>query len=281
MNVVVTGGSGRIGRYVVRDLVAAGHQVTSIDVVPGDVPGARSLRADLTDAGEIYQVLASAQAEGVVHMGAWAGPGYVPDTRTYGDNVRGTFNLLQACADLAVRRVVSASSNHVYGIAGAPPLYVPVDEAHPLRPVSAYGLSKAAGEQAAAYFAQRGLKVYSFRLLGVRLPARLDVEIDDLVRHPERQRHLLWTRCDVRDAALACRLALEAVDADPGPYNISGPRVILEEESAGLVARYYPETEIREGLNGPDSPFSCARAEAVLGYRPRYAWSVDQRYLAS
>jgi nucleoside-diphosphate-sugar epimerase len=141
MRILVTGGSGRIGRYVVRDLAQAGHHVTSVDVVAAAVPGIQSLLVDLTDVGQVYQALTASQAEAVIHLGAWSGDHIVPPTRTYGDNVCGTFNLFQACADLGVRRVVSASTHHVYGVIKAAPAYVPIDEAHPLRLATAYALS--------------------------------------------------------------------------------------------------------------------------------------------
>jgi nucleoside-diphosphate-sugar epimerase len=280
MRILVTGGSGRIGRYVVRDLVLAGHEITSVDVVVERIPGVHSLRVDLTEAGQVYQALARSQAEAVVHLGAWASDSQVPASRTFGENVQGTFNLLQACADLGIRRVVSASSNHVYGVVKAPPLYVPIDEQHPLRPAHAYGLSKVVGEQIADYFvAQHGLEVLSFRLMGVRTPAQLDAEIDRIFQDPQRGVHLLWTRCDARDAALACRLAVEVDGVAPGPYNITGRYVVLDEDSATLVRRYFGEqTEIRQGLVGRASPLSCSRAERVFGYRSQYDWSLHQRY---
>ena len=280
MRILVTGGSGRIGRYVVRDLVLAGHEVTSVDVVVERVPGVQSLRVDLTDAGQIYQALAGSHAEAVVHLGAWVSDGQVPASRTFGDNVQGTFNLLQACADLGVRRVVSASSNHVYGMVKAPPLYVPIDEQHPLRPAHTYALSKVVGEQIASYFTTRhGLEVLSFRLMGVRTPSQLDAEIDLILQDPKRGLHLLWTRCDARDAALACRLAVEVEEVASGPYNVTGRNVVLDEDSAALVRRYFGEqTEIREGLVGRASPLSCCRAERAFGYRPQYDWSLHRRY---
>ena len=110
MKVLVTGGSGRIGRYVVRELVDAGHEVTTVDVSAMSVAtGCRSMTVDLTDAGQVFQSVAWSEAEAVVHLGAWANAGLVPDTRTYGDNTRGTYHVFQACADLGVRRVVSAT----------------------------------------------------------------------------------------------------------------------------------------------------------------------------
>ena len=281
MQILVTGASGRIGRYVVKELVNAGHSVTGVDVLGSDGSSPRFLRVDLTDAGEVYQALAAVEAEAVVHLGAWANAGLVPDTRTYGDNVQGTFNLFQACADLGIQRVVSASSSQVYGFAKEAPVYVPVDEAHPLRPANCYALSKVVGEQAADYFVQRfGMTILSFRLMGIRTPTQLDAEIDDLAQDPSKGTSLLWTRTDARDAATACRLAVEVESVSSGAYNITGARVVLSEVTAALVECYFGDrTEVRDALPGHSSPMSCAKAEAALGYQPRFVWSVSERHL--
>ena len=281
MQILVTGASGRIGRYVVKELVSAGHSVTGVDKLASDGRMSRFLRVDLTDAGEVYQVLAGAEAEAVVHLGAWANAGVVPDTRTYGDNVQGTFNIFQACADLGIQRVVSASSAQVYGFAKEPPVYVPVDEAHPLRPANCYALSKVVGEQAADYFVKRfGITILSFRLMGIRAPAQLEAEIDELAQDPSKGTSLLWTRTDARDAAIACRLAVEVESVSSGPYNITGVRVVLSEPTPTLVERYFgAETEIQDALPGHISPMSCAKAEAAFGYQPQFRWSVSQRHL--
>jgi nucleoside-diphosphate-sugar epimerase len=168
----------------------------------------------------------------------------------------------------------------VYGVRKVAPVYVPIDEDHPLRPADAYALSKAVGEQAADYFvSQRGLEVISFRFMGVRVPCELDSEIEQVAVNPEYGIHLLWTRTDARDAALACRLAVEVEQIWPGPYNITGRCVVLEEDSADLVRRNFGnQTEIRDGLTGCFSPMTCARAEKAIGYQPQYAWSVRNRY---
>jgi nucleoside-diphosphate-sugar epimerase len=280
MRILVTGGSGRIGRHVVSDLVQAGHQVTSVDVVHRSFPDTRTMMVDLTEAGQVYQALTYSEAEAVIHLGAWANYYAIPHTCMYGDNVRGTFNLFQACAELGVRRVISASSAQVYGVRKVAPVYVPIDEDHPLRPVDAYALSKLAGEQATDYFLSRwGLEVISFRFMGVRVPSELDAEIEQVASNPEWRIHLLWTRMDARDAALACRLAVEVKDIEPGPYNITGQCVVLEEDSKDLVRRYFGnQTEIRDGLTGRLSPLTCTRAENAIGYQPQYAWSVSDRY---
>jgi nucleoside-diphosphate-sugar epimerase len=279
MNILVTGSSGGIGRYIVEDLVDAGHAVLGVDVnfPSSDAPG-QFLRVDLTQAGEIYNALARAEADAVIHMGAWSNAGVVPDARTYGDNVQGTFNLFQACADMGIKRIVSASSAQVYGFAGAPPLYAPVDEDHPLRPVNSYALSKMAGEQAADYFVRNfGLTILSFRIMGVRPVAQIAPEIAAMAADPASGSWLLWTRTDARDAARACRQAVEISSVGSGVYNITGAEVVLDEESESLIRRYFGDrTEIRSRLGGHTSPLTTAKARAAFGYVPQYVWNQRQ-----
>jgi nucleoside-diphosphate-sugar epimerase len=219
------------------------------------------------------------KAEAVVHMGAWSNWGIVPHTRTYGDNVQGTFNLFQACADIGVKRIISASSAQVYGFERFPPAYAPVDEEHPLRPLNPYALAKIANERAAEYFvANSGMTILSFRIMATRAPSQISSEIAHLAKHPETGTFLLWTRGDARDCARACRLAVEKGEVASGPYNITGG-VVLSESGEQLVRRYFGDrTEVRAPLMGRESPLSCAKAEAAFGYRPTYLWSETQSY---
>jgi len=67
---------------------------------------------------------------------------------------------------------------------------------------------------------------------------------------------------------------------ESGPYNIAGPRVVLDIPTRELVERDFGErTELRDGLQGFESPLSCAKAKRVFGYAPRYAWSVGVEHL--
>ena len=275
MNVVITGAAGRIGRYVLREFAAAGHAGLGVDVAPAHGP---CLRVDLTDAGQVYGALAGADA--VVHMGAWANAGLVPDTRTYADNVTGTYNVFQACADLGIRRVVSASSAQVYGFFAHDPLQLPVDEGHPLRPLNSYAASKIAGEQAAAYFSERhGLEILSLRIMGARMPAELPAEIAAMQADPASGKGLLWTRVDARDVALACRQAVEAKALESGPCNLTGAQVVVDADTAALLEAHVAHPPRWRGeRSARDSPMSCARARRLFGYRPRYVWSVHDQH---
>jgi nucleoside-diphosphate-sugar epimerase len=279
VKILVTGGSGSIGRYVVRELTQVGHEVTNADVAPpGDSPG-HYLRVDLTESGEVYQALTSSRAEAVVHLGAWANAGIVADSRTYGDNVQGAFNIFQACADLGIKRIVYASSAQVYGFDNTAPVYAPVDEDHPLRPTNCYALSKMAAEQAADYFiANFDLTILSFRFMGVRPVSQIPSEIEKVRQDPAHASWLLWNRTDARDAALACRLAVEKDNVPSGPYNITGG-IVLSKSAESLVQQYFGEqTQVKADLTTRYSLLSCDRAEAAFGYHPRYLWSETQQH---
>jgi nucleoside-diphosphate-sugar epimerase len=278
MRVAVTGAHGRIGRYCVKELAAAGHHVLGLDLQAATEPGVRCLRVDLTDAGQVYGALAGVEA--VVHMGAWANSGAVPDVRTYDDNTTGTFHVFQACADLGIRRIVSASSAQVYGFSSHRPACVPVDEDHPLHPLNSYAASKIAGEQAAQYFSgQHGMEIVSFRIMGARAPVEMRANVERIAGDPAGDKGLLWTRVDARDVATAARLALEAPTVEAGPYNITGRRVVLNRPSCELVREHCGSaTEIRDALTGSASPLSCHRAQRVFGYDPQYDWGVDRSH---
>jgi nucleoside-diphosphate-sugar epimerase len=272
LKILVTGSSGRIGRYIVEDLLAAGHDVLGVDVRPPETRSKNFLRVDLTISGEAYQAVAGMDA--VIHMGSWADPGVIPNTRTYGDNVQGAYNLLQACADLGVKRVVMASSGQVYGFEKHTPQYLPVDENHPLNPINCYALSKTAGEQMADYFvANYGMTVLSFRLNGVRPPEAMAADLERIQSEPKKAQGQLWMRTDSRDAATACRLAVEQPDVPSGAYNITG-WLTLDEAPEVFVKRHFGDAvEIRGDLS---ALLSCAKAEAAFGYRPNYRWAGGQ-----
>ncbi|MBZ0304325.1 MAG: NAD(P)-dependent oxidoreductase [Anaerolineae bacterium] len=277
MNILVTGSSGQIGHYIVRDLVEAGHEVLGVDLFPPLERLSPFLRVDLRDAGETYQAVAAAKAEAVIHMGAWADAGKVPDIRTYPENVQSTFNVFQACADMGIRRIVSASSGQIYGLHQKPPAYVPLDEAHPLRPINVYALSKMAGEQMADYFvANHGLTILSFRFTGVRSPDILAREVEEVREDAARGISQLWMRTDARDAAAACRQAVEIREVDSGPYNIVGFPV-LDETPDALLGRFFGDQIAVQGDLSSSRLISTRKAGAAFGYRPRYLWSVDEQ----
>jgi len=152
----VTGGAGFIGSHVVDAFVAAGHEVEVLDNLSTGReenvnPDARLHRADVRDLTQVQQAVSSFRPEIVDHHAAQsevpksvADPGY--DAQV---NVVGGLNVLRACVDSSVRKVIfSSTGGALYG----EPDVVPNDEDHPIRPLSPYGTSKFAFEQYLATF---------------------------------------------------------------------------------------------------------------------------------
>ena len=101
-HVVVTGGSGKLGRAVVRDLAEHGWQVTVLDRVASPGAPASVTRVDLTDYGQVLGALTRLDdrhdsVDAVVHLAAIPAPGILTDAATFHNNVVGTFNVFQAC----------------------------------------------------------------------------------------------------------------------------------------------------------------------------------------
>lgn len=280
MKVIVTGGSGRLGRQVIRELLAHGYEVLSLDRVPppeGLCPG---WLADLRDIGALYQAMAGARA--AVHLGAYQKPGIASDSETFSNNLCATYNVLKAAADLSLARVVVASSVAAYGFLYAKrmprPDYLPLDEEHPCSPQDPYGLSKRLGEEIAeAFAASAGLTTASLRLAGINF----DLEYANFAerwREPAARLGGFWSYVDARDAALACRLALEAAISGHRIFNVAAPTSTMREPTEELVARYVPGVRIKRA--GPAANWSgldSSRAERELGFRAAHTW---ERYLA-
>jgi len=133
--VLVTGGSGKLGRAVLRDLVAHGYDVLNIDQQALPEPICPSVRIDLTDFGEVAAAILGGVDErrgpfdAVVHLAAIPAPGLAANARTFANNVPTTYNVFEASRLAGIRNIVFASSETVLGLPfDTPPPYAPVDE---------------------------------------------------------------------------------------------------------------------------------------------------------
>ncbi len=275
-HVVVTGGAGRLGRLVVEKLVAAGRRVLSVDVVrPESCPGP-FVQADITSAGEVHDLLAG--ADSVIHLAAVPGPRMRPASATFDINVRSTFNIAQAAVAHRLGRIVFASSVFTLGwheaADGYWPQYAPVDEAHPLTPLEAYGLSKVVGEEICATACRTsGVSAVSLRIMNV-------IQTDGYHALPWATptpeagvRFLMWPYVDVRDAADACCQALTAEVQGHEALYIAAADIRFNAQTAALLQQFAPAVEIRGSLHDRASVISIDKAQALIGYEPKYDWA--------
>lgn len=182
MRAVVTGASGFIGSHLVDRLMAEGHSVVGIDNLSSGAernlraarrrsPSAQFsfVKADVQDPA-IADIVAEANPDVVLHLAAHVDPRASADEplRDARNNVLGTINVLEACREAGVLRVVyAASGGSRYGIPGL----LPVAESARLAPTSPYAAAKVAGElYVKAYSAMYGLKTITLGLAKVYGP---------------------------------------------------------------------------------------------------------------
>lgn len=271
MRIVVTGGSGRAGRWVVGHLRDAGHDVLNVDLVHDGSPHGQCLVADLTDLGQCHEVIAG--ADGVVHFAAIPAPHMRAAGETFRNNAISTHNVFSVAAGRGVRRVVWASSETVLGLPfDEPPAFAPVDESHPPRPESSYALSKLVGETMAEQYARRSETSYlGLRISNVMEPP--DYERFASWQHDATVRRWnLWGYVDARDVAGAVALGLEADVVKAEVVIIAAADTCMRRESAELMAEVFPTVPIRRRPTGRETLLSIDRARALLGYEPKHSW---------
>ena len=277
---VVTGGSGKLGRAVVADLLEHGHEVVVLDrVAPPAGSAATWVRVDLTEHGQVLEALRSVDdryrgVDALVHLAAIPGPGVTTDAATFVHNATATYHVFTAARTAGVRDVVWASSETLLGLPfDVPPPYVPVDEDYPVRPETSYALAKAVEEEMARHFCRWDpeLRMTGLRFSNVMEPADY-ATFPAYDADPAARAWNLWGYIDARDGAQAVRLALQRTEPGLEICVIANADTVMGTDSAELVARHLPGVEVRGELRGTQTLLSIDRARRVLGYEPQHSW---------
>ena len=274
--IVVTGAAGRLGRRVVQLLVEQDKEVLATDQLAADDLPTEFVRCDLADAKAVEGILKNAEA--VVHMGAIPGPLREEPRFIFENNVASTFNVMMSAAEFGLRRVVFSSSAFGMGWAhdgnAFVPLYLPLDEEHPMMPFEPYGLSKQVGEDIGRMIAcTSDTTVVSLRFTNVALP-EVQAEFPWTAPTPEHPLTLvMWAYADARDVAEAHVLALDAEIKEYEAFMIAQPSSRFSEPTIELVKNNFGDrVVIREGLSGTASVISTEKAQRLLSWRPCYDW---------
>jgi nucleoside-diphosphate-sugar epimerase len=275
MKVVVTGAAGKVGRWAVRKLLEAGHEVIASDQkLAEESPAEHFVQADLRDYGQACQLIMGADA--VIHLAAI--PTDVRNTpqAIFANNMLVNFNVFEACKDWDVPRIVWASSQTVMGFPFTPEYlhYVPIDEEHPVAPRSSYSVGKLLSEHLAGIYHHLARK----QIVGLRFSNIY--EPDEYYKVPshwteaekEKQKMNLWSYTDARDAAQACLLALQADNLDASVFLIGAADTLMPDPTEELVYRYFPYVPFKRPLVGYEACMSIDKARRVLGYQPQYTW---------
>lgn len=283
MKVLVTGSTGGIGRWVVKRLVEAGHEVRSMDITAQPKSSDHEhVAGDVRDMPLVRRTIQGMDA--VVHLAAIPFDMDRQEEQILDINIRGTYNILQAALEAGLQRVVSFSSINALGQAEAthPGLYLPLDDDIPHYNLRNYSLTKHIGEELCQAFASRGV----FSAVSLR-PSH--------VTHPGPSRFAWWDRMpeefkmrgyigdffsyvDVRDVAEAALLALTAQVEQHQAVLLVHDENRVQVPSAELVEKYYPhlswpKTSKEEYLARGEfiGLVDNSRAKQILGWQPRYS----------
>jgi nucleoside-diphosphate-sugar epimerase len=277
--VVVTGGSGKLGRACVRDLVEHGYDVLNADRVPSSDPRCPFVSVDVEDMGEVMGVLGPLddrheRVDAVVHLAAIPAPGMTPNATVFRLNAISTYNVFEAARRLGIANVVWASSETLLGLPlDIPPAAIPIDEEQAARPESAYSLSKLVGEVMAAEFCRwdPALKIAGLRFSNVMEPHEYadfpGFDADATVR-----KWNLWGYIDARDGAQAIRMALEADFTGAEAFIIANADTVMSRPNAELVAEVFPGVPFDDAVGANETLLSIEKARRMLGYEPEHSW---------
>ncbi len=282
MRVLVTGARGKVGRAAVAALMGAGHDVRATDLFPPvferpEHGEPEYVQANLTDAGDVFAVVRGAEA--VVHAAAIPEPTRNPPHVVFQNNLMATFNAIEAAIRFGASRFVNISSETVPGFFFPEreflPDYVPVDEEHPIRPQDPYATAKFFGELLMDAAVRRSdIRCISIRPSWVQHEGNYERNLGPQVRDASVLSPNFWSYIDVYDLADAIVLAAESGLPGHEVFYIASPDNVGGRPFEEIVREYYGDTvEIRKPLPREDaSGISIARAERMLGYRPKRSW---------
>lgn len=276
MRILVTGGDGMVGSAVVRHLLAAGHDVTTL-TLPGVTPHAgvspkkiRRVFGDARSTDAVTDALDGVAA--VAHLAAIPNPLNDPAPVVFANNTQATFTVLWTAASLGVRRFAIASSVSAAGRSfnphRPPPPAFPVDETMPADLGDPYGLSKHVDELTLGTVCRR----FGAAGVALRLPLMIAPSNVELMRRADLASEVGngWAWLDVRDGAEAFRLALTVPLTGAHVVHLAAAEIFPDGETEDLLDRHAPGVPRRRSFAAREVPVDTGRARALLGFEPRY-----------
>ena len=289
MRILVTGGSGRIGKHIIKTLQENNHEIINFDVIPSKDLSCTFIKGDLKDCNSVKS--ATKEVDVVVHLAAYPTENSIIDHGGYWEgwdvNITGSFNVLQAAVENGVKKVIYASSICSTGIitwAGSTHAleYLPVDEKHPFKAQNLYGIGKAMIENLCYMYSEKfELSTVCMRMATVWFEKnkKYNEWCDDpalMINKSALMRDLSWQFVGVDDAAQAFKLAVEKPLKGYVAYNVGGSETPTYWDSLKLAETFFPDIPIHNPhlfLYNPKKPlWDISKIQRDLNYRPNCSW---------
>jgi nucleoside-diphosphate-sugar epimerase len=291
MRILFTGGSGKAGRHVVAYLLAQGHRVVNVDRVPLDLAGVDNLTADITDSGQMFNVMTSyagfdelepgtgvPKFDAVVHFAAVPRILIAPDNETFRVNTIGTYNVIEAAVKLGIPKVIFASSETTYGICFSDgttlPKVLPLEEDYDVDPMDSYGLSKVVNEVTGRTFQRRsGIDIYALRIGNVIEPHEYETRFPAFFEQPELRLRNVFCYIDARDLGQIVDRCLATDGLGFQVFNAGNDSNSVALDTAEILARFYPGVPLSRDLGPREALFSNRKIREVLGFSEEHPWT--------
>ena len=295
MKMLITGGAGNVGGYVIRELSAHGMDYTILDTCEPSTlpPGIGFIKCDLMNREAALEAIKAYDV--VIHLAAIPNAFNDPPEHVMAVNMVTCFNVLEAVRINGIRRIIYAGSESSTGFGihdvVLKPLYLPIDETHPLWPHESYSFTKRYGEDMVENYARAfGIEAISLRYCGVWMRCILD-ELRAILEPIKRGEGVSnpWFGCYVaaQDVAQAVRLAALYDFSGTGiPFEaffIMAETTFYDEPTLEVMKRIYGQLpELRDQdyyrANPLAPPFDIRKAQRLLGYKPRFHWCDIERW---
>jgi UDP-glucose 4-epimerase len=293
MRILITGGTGNVAEYLIKDLEQE-HELVLFDrLKPGEgraqqITDHTYISGDLTNGEDCAKAVAGCQA--IMHLGAIPGPtdvpGYeerakrlgrkvLPYSETMRVNTLGTYELMRAAVQAGVKTVVAITSNCVLGQGYRAPgnpfpfSYLPIDEEHPCYPIDSYSTSKHFQSEIMFMFSRSdGIRSYAIRPAGIQRPES-QMEMAKNAKPLEAWSDWIYGYNDISDVTSALKMCLDASSDLPlyDGYYICAADTTAVEDSMDIVRKFRPDLldKIKGDLPGRSAFFSTEKARKAFG----------------
>ena len=289
MRLLFTGGSGKAGKHCIDYLRDQGHTILNVDLIDLGHDSVQTRLADITDAGQIFDVMSSyanyheldlgqgvPKFDAVIHFAAIPRLMMTSDNECYRVNTLGTYNVLDAAIKFGIPKVIFASSETTYGVCFADgevkPDYLPIDENHPTIPQDSYAMSKVVNEATAKSFQRRsGIDIYGLRINNVIEPHEYKEKFPAYMENPDLRRRNIFSYIDARDLGQMVQKCLDTDGLGYEVFNVSNDDHSVGLSSEELIETYYQGVEIKTP-KVPESFYTNEKAKQLLGFQPCHSW---------
>ena len=293
-SVLITGGAGYCGSYLVPQLLNEGYKVTVYDALffsdkflPKDHPNLKIIQGDIRDIKLFSESIKDIEA--ILHLACISNDASfeLDEELSTTINMHAFEPLVSACKNAGIKRFIYASSSSVYGVSDAPD----VTEDHPLVPLTLYNKFKGLCEPILNDYASESFTVSTFRpatVCGYAPRLRLDLSVNILTNHAVTKNKItvfggsqLRPNLNVKDYANICQLLLESPTEKihKDVFNVGNQNMSianLAELVKNVVSKEFPEKQEIEIVKTQSDDnrsyhINSDKVANILGFIPKYS----------